>query len=536
MTGSESGPHEGSIEPLGPSTEGVSFKPDEAFTPQEDVTVEIDGEIAGTEGESSYSFKTAQFRTDAALPPKVLPPESRIIESLSFRSRPDLKPPRVVIDQEASDQAGEGSLFLSPKVDGPMIIEDDGSLVYFRPSTEAADFRVQSYKGEPVLTWWQGPFNAGGYTEGTNVIFNDNYEEIARVPAGNGYRADLHEFKLTDRGSAYLTIYKNVLVDLSPWGGPKRGAVLDSIAQEIDIETGNVVWEWHSLGNVPLGDTKIPFPESPTEAFDYYHINSVNEDDDGNILISGRNTFSVDKVDKETGEMIWTLGGEGSDFEMGKGTDFSYQHDALRQEDGTLTLYDNAGTYGQEPTYPNSRGLVLNLDEENMTAELARDPFIHPDGLLAPSQGNMQELPDGNYLVGWGSQPWFTEFSPDGEVLLDGTYYARNSSYRTYRDPWTGMPSDDPAIATANGGSGRVNVWASWNGATEVDSWRILGGESSGDLSELDTVPKRGFETMAAVESQDRFFAVEALDADGEVLGTSATIGLGEQAGPNASS
>jgi hypothetical protein len=532
VTGSKSGKHQGTVNPLGSSTEGISFKPDQPFAPQETVTVDFDGEVAGSETDDGYSFKTASFRTDASLPPKVLPPESRTIRHESFHSRPDLKPPVIDIDHPATGKVGDGLLFISPKVDGPMIFDDQGDLVYFKPSTEAADFRTQTYQGKPVLTWWEGPFNAGGYTEGTNIIADRHYRELTRVLAGNGYQADLHEFNLTDRGTAFVTAYKSVLVDLSPWGGPKRGAVLDSIAQEIDIKTGEVVWEWHSLGNVGLGETNIAFPQSPTEAFDYFHINSINEDDDGNIIISGRNTFSVLKIDKATGKTIWQLGGKKSDFKMGEGTNFSWQHDALRQPDGTLTIYDNAANYFGKPTYDHSRGLVLDLDMENMTAELADAPYVHPDRLLAPSQGNLQELPNGNRVVGWGSQPWFTEFTPDGEVQLNGTYYARNSSYRTYRDPWEGQPSDDPAIATAPAPDGKVKVWMSWNGATEVDSWRVLAGDSESSLKPVDEAGREGFETAVTTDGDAGFFAAEALDKDGNPLGRSATVTVGEQAGP----
>lgn len=529
MVGSKSGEHTGELNDLG-SVEGLSFVPDEPFLPQEKVTVTTDHEVTGGDGDS-FTFQTASFRTDAALPPRVLPPESRIIEHQNFRSRPDLKPPVVVIKKPATDAVEDNYLFISPKVDGPMIIRNDGELVYFRPSTEAADFRPQTLNGEPVVTWWEGPFNAAGYTEGTYVIANEKYEEIHRVKAGNGYRGDLHEFKLTDRGTAYATIYRIVKMDLSKWGGPKNGAVLDSVAQEIDVETGEVVWEWHSLGNVAISESQIDVPDSPTEAFDYFHINSIEEDDDGNIIMSGRNTFSVVKVDKDTGEIIWRLGGKQSDFKMGKGTDFSYQHDALRQPDGTITLYDNASTYGQEPTYPASRGLVLDVDEENMTAELADKPYVHPDGLLAPSQGNLQLTANGNRLVGWGSQPWFTEFTPDGKVVLNGTYYARNSSYRTYRGDWTGKPVERPAVATAAAGDG-ANVWVSWNGATEVKEWRVLSGSSAEDMAEVTTKPMTGFETKIKVDPAGQLIAVEALDADGEVLGRSAEVKVGERAGP----
>jgi len=532
VVGSKSGEHTGELKPLG-SVEGVSFVPDEPFEPQETVTVTTDREVNGGEG-NSYSFQTASFRTDAALPPRVLPPESRIIRHRSFRSRPDLKPPVVKIVKPAGNEVEDNYLFISPKVDGPMIIRNDGRLVYFRPSTEAADFRPQTMDGKPVVTWWQGPFNAGGYTEGTFVIADEEYRVVKTVRAGNGYKGDLHEFKLTDRGTAYATIYRTVKMDLSRWGGPKNGAVLDSVAQEIDLDTGKVVWEWHSIGNVGLNETYIEFPHSPTEAFDYFHINSIEEDHDGDILISGRNTFNVVKVDKDTGKVIWRLGGKKSDFEMGEGTDFSWQHDALRQPDGTITVYDNAGNYFGKPTYDHSRGLVLDVDEENMTAELAEEPYVHPDRLLAPSQGNMQLTENGTRLVGWGSQPWFTEFTPDGEVLLNGTYYARNSSYRTYRGDWTGKPTDRPAVATKAAGDGAI-VWVSWNGATEVTAWRVLSGTDAKNLEEVATVPLADFETRIDVDKAGEIIAVEALDADGEVLRRSAPVKVGERAGPGPS-
>jgi len=532
VVGSKSGEHTGDLKPLG-AVEGVSFVPDEPFQPQEKVTVTTDREINGGDG-NSYSFRTANFRTDAALPPRVLPPESRTIKHRSFHSRPDLKPPVVDIKQPASDKVEDNYLFISPKVDGPMIIRNDGQLVYFRPSTEAADFRPQTLDGKPVVTWWQGPFNGGGYTEGTFIVADEEYRDVMKVRAGNGYKGDLHEFKLTDRGTAYATIYRTVGMDLSKWGGPKNGAVLDSVAQEIDLGTGKVVWEWHSIGNVGLDESHIEFPHSPTEAFDYFHINSIEEDKDGDILISGRNTFSVVKVDKDTGKIIWRLGGKKSDFEMGEGTNFSWQHDALRQPDGTITLYDNAGNYFGRPTYDHSRGLILDVDEENMTAELAEKPYVHPDGLLAPSQGNMQITDNGNRLVGWGSQPWFTEFTPDGEVQLLGTYYARNSSYRTYRGDWTGKPTDRPAVATSATGNG-ATVWVSWNGATEVTDWRVLSGPDADNLTETVTAPMSDFETKIDLDQADAMIAVEALDAEGQVLGKSAAVKVGERAGPGPS-
>ncbi|MDQ2699744.1 MAG: arylsulfotransferase family protein, partial [Actinomycetota bacterium] len=265
VTGSKSGEHSGTFEAFA-AVDGAAFVPDEPFVAEETVTVATDHEIAGADN-GEYEFRTATFRTDAAPPPRNLPKEGKLrIEEQSFKSRPDLKPPVVDVDVPADERAADGDFFLSPKADGPMIVGPEGDLVYFRPDVETADFRTQTYKDQPVLTWWEGPFNAGGYTEGTFVIAGQDYREIQRVRMGNSYKGDLHEFKLTDRGTAYVPAYRTVLTDLSPMGGPKRGAVLDSVAQEIDLETGHVLWEWHSMGNVDLDETEIAVPQSPTEA------------------------------------------------------------------------------------------------------------------------------------------------------------------------------------------------------------------------------------------------------------------------------
>lgn len=526
VTGSRSGEHSGKFESYSAVT-GASFVPDEPFEPEETVTVETDHEINGvTDGK--FTFRTASFRTDAAPPPRKLPKETKKeIRHEDFKSRPDLKPPYFQMVQKPDGNAAPGKYFLSPKKDGPVILDEQGELAWFKPDTESADFRTQTYKGEPVLTWWEGPFNAGGYTEGSFAIVDEQYEEVARVFAGNGYKGDLHEFVITPRNTAYIPIYRTVAMDLSEYGGPKNGAVLDSVAQEIDIETGLVLWEWHSLDHIGLRETYIQFPTSPTEAFDYFHINSINDDDDGNILMSGRNTFSVVKADKQTGELMWRLGGKKSDFEMGEGTNFSWQHDAIRTEDGHVTVYDNAANYFGDPTYDHSRGLVMKVGEPGSKVELAVPPLVHPDRLLAPSQGNMQTLPNGNRVVGWGSQPWFTEYTPDGDVVANGTYTSRNSSYRTYKLPWEGTPVSVPAIATERAGDG-VEVWASWNGDTRTAEWRLLSGADENSLEEVTTVPRDGFETAFESGSVGQFVAVEAIDADGEPLGRSEVVPVGE--------
>jgi hypothetical protein len=143
-----------------------------------------------------------------------------------------------------------------------------------------------------------------------------------------------------------------------------------------------------------------------------------------------------------------------------------YQHDARRQPDGTITIFDN----GAAPKVHNqSRGIVVELDNDKMSATLVRE-YTHPGTLLSGSQGNMQLLPNDNVFIGWGSQPYFSEFNKDGELLFDARFLGKAESYRAFRLPWSGQPNDDPAVAVERGPDDKLTLYASWNGATEVAS------------------------------------------------------------------
>jgi arylsulfotransferase ASST len=259
----------------------------------------------------------------------------------AFRSRPDLSPPAVEVTTQAHDTA-PGYIFVAPKKgpgqDGPMIIDNLGQPVWVSPGKFAFDFKVQNYRGESVLTWWEGePFPLPSV--GEYVILDSSYREITRVQAGNGYEGNQHEFLITSQDTALLTVYNPVPWDLSPLGGPKEGVVMEGIAQELDIETGEVLFEWHSLHHVsPDESYREP---NYRKYFDYFHLNAIDVDHDNNLIISARNTFAVYKVDHKSGEVIWRLGGKNSDFKMGPGARFTSQHDARRQPDGTLTIFDN---------------------------------------------------------------------------------------------------------------------------------------------------------------------------------------------------
>jgi hypothetical protein len=447
----------------------------------------------------------------------------------AFRSRPDLTPPPVEVVRR-SRATGEGYLLAAPKngpgeehpaQDGPMILDGEGQLVWFRPVPEegqdAMDFRAQSYKGEPVLTWWQGAH--GGWGDGEYLILDGAYREVARVRAGNGLKGDHHEFLISGRDTALFTVYRGVPMDLSPFGGPKKATVMDGVVQEVDIGTGEVLFEWHSLDHVGFDEsTSEPKPDLKAP-YDYFHINSVAEDADGNLIVGARKTSAVYKVDRDSGEVIWRLGGKRSDFEMGEGATFAYQHDARRQADGTITLFDNRGAEAGEL----SRGVRLGLDERAMRAELVAEYTI-PEAPFAIYQANVQDLPNGNVFVGWGSAPYLSEHDRDGALLFEARFPETVESYRAYRSPWVGRPTDRPAVAGEVGPEDRVTLYASWNGATEVDRWEVLAGPAPEDLGSLGHAPRKGFETAISFTTDEPFAAVRAKDRSGRTLGASVAI------------
>jgi arylsulfotransferase ASST len=253
--------------------------------------------------------------------------------------------------------------------------------------------------------------------------------------------------------------------------------------------------------------------------FDYFHINSIEVEPDGNLLVSARNTSALYEIDRRTGKVLWRLGGKKSDFAMGPGTRFHWQHDARRHPDGTLSLFDD----GAAPKLADhSRGLVLRQDmtAKKVTLEHA---YVSPEKLLAEHQGGMQVLPNGHVFIGWGSEPYFTEFARDGEVVLHATFGKDRDSYRAYRFPWVGRPVDKPALAVEEG-----TAYMSWNGATEVARWRILGGDDGGALEEVGDAEKTDFETAVELPDGLKAVAAQALDETGRVLGTSQTMAVGE--------
>lgn len=490
-----------------------------------------------------------------------------------FVSRPDLQPPAVRLTEgpEWSREAARADeyIFLTPNFgtetpsDGAVILDARGELVWMEPSSEQArddelfDLRVQRYRGDPVLTVYQGTSDQGR-GDGHILVLDQSYAEIARVDTAGSLgpgESDFHDSTITAEGTMLIGAYVPVPADLTAVGGPADGYAEDAVIQEVDIATGEVLFEWSALDHVPLTDTLLDFDReqreldeeaaegtepaalgTEAEPFDYFHINSITEDHDGALLVSARHTHAVYRIDRPTGAVDWVLGGRSSDFRMGEGAGFTWQHDAHRAPDGTLTLLDNHA--GGQPDDASSRGLRLALDEEAMTAEVVTE-YLPPAERVASSMANAQQLPDGGMVIGWGARPFYSEFTADGGLVYDvchgdecygEDYEGGGGSYRAYRFPWTGRPGTDPDVVVRRGEEG-ATAYVSWNGATEVDRWRLLAGDDAADASVRSVTDLTGFETAIPVSDGASYLAVEALDADGRVLGE-ATPNNAPEGGP----
>jgi hypothetical protein len=358
-------------------------------------------------------------------------------------------PPPVTI-LTSSPFIGQGDFFISPFGDqstyanGPEIVNSQGDVVWFQAvpaGEEASDFRVQTYNGQPVLTWWQGT-GLGGLSSGTDYIYNDHFQQIATVNAGNGLSADGHEFLITPQNTALILSYTTATANLTSIGGPADQTVINGVVQEIDIATGRVLFQWNSEDHVPFSQSEQPLPASASTPWDWFHINAVKVDTNGNLLIDARDTWTTYEVNPFTGNIDWQLGGKDSSFTLqaapgqtldSAGEIFAWQHDPEALGNDTYTFFDNdsAGT----PLLPYSREVTVKLNPWTKVATLVSSDN-QPEGLSAPSQGNAQTTPEGNKVVGWGALPYFSEFSPSGNLIFNAEFPAGVNTYRAYQFPW----------------------------------------------------------------------------------------------------
>jgi hypothetical protein len=300
-----------------------------------------------------------------------------------------------------------------------------------------------------------------------------------------------------------------------------RPPTIDWVVQEIDLKTGLLLFEWHALDHVPLSASWVSV-RSAQAFFDPFHLNSISLASDGNLLVSMRNTNAAYLIDHRSGRVLWTLGGKQSSFTMETGTRTWAQHNAVLHADGTVTIFDNGG--GLPFVHPQSRGIRERIDVRQRTATLIRE-YDHDPSLRVEVEGGMQLLPDGNAFIGWGAQRYFSEYDSSGRQIFDAHFNDPIASYRAYRFAWRGEPATAPALAVVPRGRAATNLYASWNGATDVARWRVLAGANARSLRFVGDEPKRGFETAILVHRADRRFAVQAVSASGRILATSRVRG-----------
>lgn len=478
-------------------------------------------------------------------------------QAWSFVSAPALHPMKVTINVNRSG-TDSGLIFVAPYTSygatmigqtGALIMDQAGNPVWFKPLSnryiQNTDFRVQYYKSKPVLTMWQGTISgtqsanpnlpAGDPEPGAYFqIINQNYKVIKKVIAKKGFTADVHEFTITNRNTALFTAVKQVPVNLTPYGGPSNGYFDNYSIQEVDLQTGKLLFFWNVLDHVNPADSMLPASsaKSSNNIWDCFHVNSVEEGSNNTLLISMRNMWAIYKIDKKTGNIIWQLGGKQSNFTFGRNATFSWQHDARHRSGNKISLFDDACcASSSSPPQCQAHGLILRLNFKTMTANVYKT-YYHNPALYVPSQGNVQKLSNRNQFIGWGQEPYLSEFKNDGNTkkdpslnfLYDMQFPSTNLSYRAFKNKWIGLPLYPPSIAVDLFCKSAI-VYASWNGSTETVAWQVLAGPSHNRLSVvIISTPRIGFETKINVNSCGPYFQVNALNSCGKVIGTSRIV------------
>lgn len=493
---------------------------------------------------------TIPYPTDYATPDPIVDSP----QVWSFIGEPHLHPMKIAVNTFEA-LTSPGFVFLAPYgfssdamygQPGSLIVDNSGNPIWFRPLSSPnlmnTDFRVQRFHGKPVLTFWQGTLatppaytNApGGSSEPGSCyyILDNTYSVIKTVSAQKGFVSDIHEFLLTPRNTALLLSTKKVPMDLTPYGGPENGYVQDFAIQEIDLRTNKLLFFWDALDHIPLTDSyqSASSATSTDNIWDAYHLNSIGlTDNRDDIIVSSRSMWTIYRINKPTGDILWRLGGKQSDFEIESGGEFSWQHDARLLPNNLISLFDD-NSNGSSDSEPPSHGLILRLDFETMTAAVDRT-YFHDPNISVASQGNVQSLPNGNKFIGWGQSAYYSEFKgagntesdPSLNLLYAATIPSTNYTYRAYRHKWTGKPFYPPSIGIVPS-SRQVTVYASWNGSTETARWEVFSGSKCHKLSLAAGAVKTGFETAIPVAKKGPYFQVKALDSCGKVIGESKIV------------
>jgi Arylsulfotransferase (ASST)/Bacterial Ig-like domain/Secretion system C-terminal sorting domain/Kre9/KNH-like N-terminal Ig-like domain len=459
VTGNQNGNYSGTVKLLD-DEKTIIFTPDKNFSPGEEVTVEISEGIKTLDGQYikplSFQFKTTQLAKPIAINPLSL------IENDTHKYKVNIKPrttsslkkinldslpadfPRLTVG--TSNNPADGKIFLAnfPYGGGDslgyylIIANNDGTIEKYKKLPQPSfDFKVQP-NGD--LSYAEVLANYGGYAKVEWIVLDTTFAVVDSFQCGNGYTADLHDFILLPNGHALLMAFDPEPVDMSQIvsGGNPNATVLGGIIQELDA-SHNVVFQWRSWDYIPITDSYENLTDSTV---DYLHMNAIDVDSDGNILASFRHLSQVIKINRQTGDVMWKMGGKQNQFNFinedisNAPNYFSYQHDVRHLSNGDITLFDN----GNQHNPPYSRAVEYKIDETNKTATLVWQYRHNPD-IFNPAMGSVQRLSNGNTLIGWGlssanGTAAVTEVDPNNMVTLEMFLPAGETSYRAYKFPW----------------------------------------------------------------------------------------------------
>ena len=457
---------------------------------------------------------------------------------VTYHSTPNLDAQRVCMDRGTVTHDTERGtyLFLTPggsSGTGVGIFKDDGTLVWWHRSATPRihDASVVHFQGGSYLAVFSGhPAAAGPYDTGVVTLYNEHYQKVGTITSGQPFgpdHVDLHEFRITPQGRALVGITNPVrrVID------GHAVTVIEYVVQELSlvrdshgIHTGRVLFQWKSLPQVPVSETYLRDPGAGIP-WDYFHGNSIDQDSDGNLIISARNTWGIYKISIKTGRIMWQVGGRG-DHTLRR--PWCFQHDAIALGNNEYTALDDSSIDPpcQSPgSRHQARAIIFRVDPSThpATVRLVRAYMRRPSTHVEVG-GSVQRLADGDVLVDWGYDSQLTQFDPDGQVKMD--LGLSQWSYRGLRFAWDGRPLTRPSIS-AQATSTATRLWASWNGSTRVARWRALAGPNGSALRPVGSpVRKRSFETAILIHRRYRTVKVEALDAHNHVLATSGPVSV----------
>jgi hypothetical protein len=456
----------------------------------------------------------------------------------SFVSAPKLHPPKVRADHVGTlSQLAPGYFLTASFPDlsktsngqklvgqsGPFMIDNRLQPVWFNPVPQnvvAANLEVQTYNGKPALSWWQGVLTkTGQIVSGELDVVDQTYKKVATIKGQDGWLITLHDAVISGH-NVWVTANKNVQMNLAPYGGSGTGTMIDSGIQQYDLQTGKLLSTWDAQQHIPLTDS---YQKPIGNTWDPYHVNSVQVSG-STFLASMRNTWAAYHVNAGTGAIDWTLGGKHSTYTFGKDAQFQWQHDVKLSSGNVVSAFDDhcclqTGATTFQKAAGAGRGLLLKLDTSKHTATLLAQ-YLHQPSISPQFLGSMDSQSNGNAVVGWGVQPYFSEYTNTGKLLLDVVWPSPDQSYRAMKNRWTGKPFFPPTGGVRTS-AGKATVYASWDGATQVSFWRVLAGSSSKSLKSVATARKSGFETVIHLAHSYKAYKVQALDSKHHVLRTS---------------